>query len=337
MFWGSESRTFSCSRMAPAASPLSLRAAPGSTRLETGARAPAPAWQRLRHGTSLYQQADILRGACRIPPTPAVRTPPWPVYISTWGAKSLFWSEAEKALRINRVETDGYNWLVNYCLLNEDIPRAEAFARQALERAPLFFPVRMNLGQPSDSKGDAAGAIREQEKVLDSDPQNIYAITSIAAIYTDANDLPKIRETLQRSRPADRQNYQIRIAWALMLLLEGKRAEAIKEMDEEVLKWAAVAFPATESIAQFYALLGETAKAIDWLDRSVRNGIEHADWSAATAVWPASGTPAPFQTDSGFHRSPAPTAAKLITAAESAVSVESSFCIRKAGACQHCT
>ena len=118
----------------------------------------------------------------------------------------------------------------------------------------------------------------------------------------------RFAKRLQQSSPADRQNYQICIAWALMLLLEGKRAEAIKEMDEEVLKSAAVAFPATESIAQFYALLGETAKAIDWLDRSVRNGIEHA-----APPRPLSGRPprpAPFQTDSGFHRSPAPTAGK---------------------------
>jgi len=194
------------------------------------------------------------------------------------GRKEQSPAEAETALRINPDELDGYNWLVNYYLLNEDTARAEAVARQALERAPLFFPARMNLGEALRFKGDTSGAIREQEKVLESDPQNVYAITKIAKAYMDVGDLQKVRQTLERSRPADRQNYHIRIAWALLLLLEGKRAEAMKEMDEEVLKYGAVAFDVTESIAQFYAVLGETAKAIDWLDRAVRNGNEHADW-----------------------------------------------------------
>ncbi len=167
---------------------------------------------------------------------------------------------------------------MNYYLLNEDTARAEAVARKALERAPLFFPARMNLGEALRLKGDTSGAIREQEKILDSDPQNVYAITKIAKAYMDVQDLQKVRQTLERSRPSDRQNYHIRIAWALLLLLEGKRAQAIKEMDEEVLKYAAVVFDETELVAQFYAVLGETAKAIDWLDRAVRNGNEHADW-----------------------------------------------------------
>ncbi len=70
----------------------------------------------------------------------------------------------------------------------------------------------------------------------------------------------------------------MRIAWALLLLREGKRAEAVNEVDEEVLKYAAVAIDATEPVAQSCAVLGETAKAMDWLDRAVRNGNEQPDW-----------------------------------------------------------
>jgi serine/threonine protein kinase len=194
------------------------------------------------------------------------------------GRKEQSSAEAETALRINPDELDGYNWLVNYYLLIEDSTRAEAVARQALERAPLFFPARMNLGEALRYRGDLSGAIREQEKVLESDPENVYAIAKIAKAYMDSGDLQRVRQTLERSRPSDRQNYHIRIAWALLLLLEGKRAEAIREMDDEVLKYAAVCFDETELAVQFYAVLGETAKAIDWLDRAVRNGNEHADW-----------------------------------------------------------
>jgi len=50
-----------------------------------------------------------------------------------------------------------------------------------------------------------------------------------------------------RGRAADRQNYHIRMAWAILLALEGNRTEAIREMDEEVLKYAAVAVDGTQA------------------------------------------------------------------------------------------
>jgi hypothetical protein len=49
-------------------------------------------------------------------------------------------------------------------------------------------------------------------------------------------------------------------------------------MDEEVLKYAAIAFDETLVAAQVYAVLGETSKAIEWLDRAVRNGDERTDY-----------------------------------------------------------
>jgi tetratricopeptide (TPR) repeat protein len=194
------------------------------------------------------------------------------------GRKELAPAEAEKALSINPQELDGYIWLVNYHMLNEDYARAEAFARQALERAPLYFPARMNLGEALRQQGNTAGAGRELEKILELDPQNIYAIRFLARTCTDVGDLPKARRTLERGRAADRQNYHIRMAWAILLALEGKRTEAIREMDEEVLKYAAVVVDETQVASQVYAVLGETSKAIEWLDRAVRNGDERAEW-----------------------------------------------------------
>ena len=49
-------------------------------------------------------------------------------------------------------------------------------------------------------------------------------------------------------------------------------------MDEETLKWADANFFLTLHAAEFYAVLGDTSKAIDWLDRAVRKGDERVDW-----------------------------------------------------------
>ena len=49
-------------------------------------------------------------------------------------------------------------------------------------------------------------------------------------------------------------------------------------MDQETLKFLSVAFPSTLDAAEFYALVGERSKAIEWVDRAVRNGDERIVW-----------------------------------------------------------
>ena len=61
------------------------------------------------------------------------------------------------------------------------------------------------------------------------------------------------------------------------MALEGKPTEARKEIDEEVLKAAAL-IRNQLLVAEFYALVGETEKALEWLDRSVRAGDDQEDW-----------------------------------------------------------
>ena len=65
--------------------------------------------------------------------------------------------------------------------------------------------------------------------------------------------------------------------WALQLALEGKRQDAFREMDRDVLKYGELIFWAS-LVSEFYAVLGEKAKALDWLERAVRVGDERAEW-----------------------------------------------------------
>jgi hypothetical protein len=51
----------------------------------------------------------------------------------------------------------------------------------------------------------------------------------------------------------------------------------VREVDGEVLKYAEL-LPMTCFAAEFYATLGDKAKALDWLDRAVRVGDERAEW-----------------------------------------------------------
>ena len=187
-------------------------------------------------------------------------------------------TELEQVEKTNPGDEDASNSLMGYHQYNDDYAAALRVGQRVLERLPLFFPGRMIIGEILRQQGDLAGALREQEKILDQDAHNLYAFAFLARAYMDSGDLVRARQSLERVRPADRQNFRVRRTSAVLLALEGKRAAAVKEMDDEVLKWEALVAYETSEAAEFYAVLGESSKALDWLDQAVRSGDERAAW-----------------------------------------------------------
>jgi tetratricopeptide (TPR) repeat protein len=156
--------------------------------------------------------------------------------------------------------------------------RAKELLLRSLEREPLFGAPRMILGDILRAEGDVSGAIREQLRVLEQAPNNIAAIRWLALAYLDAGQLEQARAALEQSRRAFESNFLWRAGWALLLACEGKPTEAIEAMDVETLKFARVVFFETVAVAEFYALLGDTTKAIEWIEMAVRNGDERIEW-----------------------------------------------------------
>jgi hypothetical protein len=95
--------------------------------------------------------------------------------------------------------------------------------------------------------------------------------------YMTAGNVGSARRALERARSQEPKHYNVRLLWAIQLALEGKRGEALREMDPEVLKYAELVFFSSNT-AEFCAVLGEKNKALDWLDRAVRVGDERAEW-----------------------------------------------------------
>ena len=49
-------------------------------------------------------------------------------------------------------------------------------------------------------------------------------------------------------------------------------------MDGEVLKYLGLNPNQTYVAAEFYAVLGDTGRAFEWLERAIRNGDERDEW-----------------------------------------------------------
>lgn len=194
------------------------------------------------------------------------------------GRKELIPEEIERALKIDPDDIDAKNWLANYFVSNGDYASAKALLNEVLVYDPLFFPARMQLADILRQEGDISGAVRELEKILEQSPHNPYAIEKVARAHIDGNDLSQARRHLDSLPVEDQKNYQVRMARALLSARENKGAEVSALMDEAVLKYAELAFWSTLQAAEFYAVLGEEEKALDWLEKAVRNGDERDAW-----------------------------------------------------------
>jgi Tfp pilus assembly protein PilF/predicted Ser/Thr protein kinase len=226
----------------------------------------------------LYKAEQELRRALQDDPDSARAHASLAALYFYQGRKDLIPEEAKKALALNPNEVDAKIWWSNYYIANGEYASATELANQLLESDPLFFPARMILGDILRLEGDIEGAIREQGKILEQDPRNPYAAQKLARTYIDRNDLATARRNLESPSPEDQRGFEIKLTWALLLALEGKTNEALEKMDEESMKYGALAVWSTSLVAEFYAIMGDSQKSLDWLEKAVRNGDERDAW-----------------------------------------------------------
>ncbi len=119
--------------------------------------------------------------------------------------------------------------------------------------------------------------MREHEEVLEQDPQNSTVLRCLARLPGRRKPAKSLANT-RAAAAADVRNFRARIVKAQLRALEGRRALALNEMDEEVLEYADLQPFAALDAAEVYAVLGETDRAIEWLDRSMRKGGDRAAW-----------------------------------------------------------
>jgi len=226
----------------------------------------------------LYTAEEELRQASKEnPDLPNVHAGFAAVYFLT-GRKDRMPAEVDPALKRDPFAIELLMWRVQYLVYTEDNNAAKKQIRAMLDRDPAYQPARFVLGDILRREGDIEGGIREQQRVLDQVPGNTTSVRFQALAFMDGGQLDRARKLLDEKRGAMEHNYLWRHAWALLLALEGKQQEALSSMDEATLKFAEIQILATLETAEFFALVGDRAKAFNWLDRAVRNGDERVNW-----------------------------------------------------------
>jgi tetratricopeptide (TPR) repeat protein len=162
--------------------------------------------------------------------------------------------------------------------MNGDSDEALRIAQKQVELAPAFVPGRMQLADIQRERGNLKAALQEADKILAQDPQELYGLLPKTRVLIDAGDLTTARQTLELIPEERRTNLRVRLLNALLLAVEGKRQSALEAMDAEVVSFAAKRIVWTSTLAEFYAALGDTSTALDWLERAVRTGDERSEW-----------------------------------------------------------
>jgi tetratricopeptide (TPR) repeat protein len=223
-------------------------------------------------------EEEMRRVAQEAPDLPSLPSFQTAVYFVQGRRELVPLDRLERALRENPAQLDNRVWrLILHVWAGENIP-AKALARETLKLDPNFGPPRWMLGEILRTEGDIAGAIREQKAVLELAPRNMIAIRNLARAYMDNGQNAEARALLEGKQPIFATNYLWRASWALLLAVEGKHEAAELAMDPETLKFASVVYDERVETAEFYAVLGKTSKAIEWIRLSVANGDKRVDW-----------------------------------------------------------
>jgi hypothetical protein len=212
-------------------------------------------------GSALYQAEEELHRAEQVLPASDG------LLLSTQSAVYLAQGRLDRipAEKLEESWRKGGNptFLVILSMLKGRTDDALAISRAWIERNPLENPTRMFLGETLRNQGDTAGAIHALERALQQAPGNLTAAWFLRMAYLDEGKPKRARALLEGMRSGFEKNYMWRHAWAILLAAEGKRNDALQAMDEGTLKFARLTWAVTATTADFYALNGESSKAIE--------------------------------------------------------------------------
>jgi serine/threonine protein kinase len=247
--------------------------------------------------TLLYKAEDELRQAERDDPSLASLASAYAAVYLAQGRKEMIPAAVldHRAVQESAAR-DMMLWRAIISWLADDGEVAKALLQQSLEREPLFIAPRMILGELRRNEGDVQGAIREHLRVLQQADTSIAVIWWLALAYLDGGDLAAARALLDRHHAQYAANFLWRIAYAMLLACSGDRGAALAEVDADVLKYANGVFIATSSLAEFFAVVGDSTRAVEWIQNAVRNGDERVGWFRRSPRL------APIRADQNFSR-----------------------------------
>ena len=192
---------------------------------------------------ALYKAEEEARQALRDDPECAVAHSALAGIYLTLGRKELVPGEVDKALQANARDPAIHLWRALYRLANGDYQEAIGQQKEIVARWPLFSPARFYYAWALREQGETAAAIRELRRALEQGPGTPMFLWELARAHMDSGDLRAARQAVEGVDSQFRQNPWARLTWGLLLAREGKKTEALRELDEPTLAYAGSSYP----------------------------------------------------------------------------------------------
>jgi putative PEP-CTERM system TPR-repeat lipoprotein len=116
-------------------------------------------------------------------------------------------------------------------------PDSDLPLRKWLERQPTDTSVRFFLAQELMQKGDSAGAIREYETILTSNPDDVAVMNNLALLKLDAGDTGAALKLASRAYERAKHVPQIADTYGWVLTRTGKPKEALPILQRAYAEW----------------------------------------------------------------------------------------------------
>ena len=190
------------------------------------------------------------------------------------------WMRAEheflRALELNPGYATGTRWYAQFLSGMGRHEEAIAEAERALELDPLSLIIHTAVGDVLFYARRYERSIAYYRKCIEMDPDFGPAHTDLARSFEHVGRAEEALEEFLRAAPADGEPPPS-TGLAILQARAGRREAAFGTIDA-ILSPSADRFVSPYGIASFYAVVGETERALDWLERA------HAERDG-TLVW----------------------------------------------------
>jgi len=185
----------------------------------------------------------------------------------------LDWKTAElelrKAISLNPGNMEAHFWYASLLATLQRFEEGKAEVRETIRANPLMANAWIQLMGMYYHSGDIYTATAWAEELLDRDPTSFYVRLLVGYCYaTEGRTADALKMAEQLAGPPDLMN---RVARAILYALLGKPEEAGRLVSELEAR-AKTTYVPQVWIANLYAVLGEKEKALDMLERDLREG-----------------------------------------------------------------
>jgi len=182
------------------------------------------------------------------------------------------WSGAERefkrAIELDPNNANAHHWYSHYLLPMGRNEESLAESKRALEKGPLDLILNVHLGWHYLYTRQYKFAAEQFNKTLEMDPNYVQARRYLGLTYEQTGQHEEALAALQSALALVKRNADIEAELGHALAVANKKTEAQRALDR-LLALSKERFVSSYDVATIYAGLGESDKALSWLDKAV--------------------------------------------------------------------